>query len=87
MTACFKQKNAESDPNLHNERKTANSALDAPSLQEKSRRKRDIFPHSLIVYGYQVETYGPYSQNYMRCYFVFYRQCTLILQGIFKSVN
>jgi len=26
----------------------------------------NTFPHSPILYGYWVETYGPYPQDYMR---------------------
>ncbi|AHA58111.1 hypothetical protein M493_01677 [Geobacillus genomosp. 3] len=48
------------------------------------KAKTDPSPHSPIIYGDWVETFGPYSQNYMRDTFV-HNEVTFILAGFLAS--
>jgi hypothetical protein len=58
---------------------------------DRYRRKNqsDPFPHSPIIYGYWVETFGPYSQNYMRVTInlTLSYQCFLLNVNIKSNIN
>ncbi|GAB6006690.1 hypothetical protein JCM12214_25900 [Geobacillus vulcani] len=54
------------------------------TVADRKKAKTDPFPHSPIIYGDWVETFGPYSQNYMRDLLIHY-EVTFIVAGFFSA--